>query len=54
MPTIPARADNTTAEHIPASLERRDRITWCPRSGGVVKRGSNGLGFDMSEKWAKG
>lgn len=52
--TIPARADNTTAENIPTSLERRGRNIICPRSGGVVKKGSNSLGFDMSEKWAKG
>lgn len=54
MPTIPARAGNTTAKHIPASLERCDRNTCCPRSGGVAKKGSNGFGFDMGEKWAKG
>lgn len=54
MLTIPARADNTTAEHIPATLERGGRRVCCSRGGGVVTKGSNSFGFDVSEKWAKG
>lgn len=50
MLNIPARPDNTTAEHIPAYLERRGRHVCCSRGGVVVKKGSNGFGFDVSEK----
>lgn len=57
MPTVSPPAENTTAEQIPASLERRGRNTrntYFPKSGRVVKTQSIGFGFEMSVKWAKG